>query len=141
MINKTLLIVNLGILFAISTWSAGPSKPAGLSGKWSGTNDTRACQECAKTLHPLYLILNAKGHRLIGSAGPNELQQHVFKDGEIHGNVLTFQIPQPANHPYRPSAIYFKLTLNGNELKGTARWPDHKTIETGLVTLHRVGVK
>lgn len=139
--NKVLLAASLGLVVSVSAWSAGPSKSAGPSGKWSGTNDTTACAECAKSSHPLYVILNANGHSLTGSAGPNELQQHPLEKGEVNGTVVTFQIPQPANHPHRPSAIYFKLTLNGNELKGTVRWPDHKTVETGVVTLHRIGTR
>jgi hypothetical protein len=136
--NKILSVAIWSLLVTVSTWSAGPPKPNTLSGKWSGTNDTRACKECSKNSHPLYVILNEKGQRLTGSAGPSELQQHPFHKGEVYGNVVTFQIPQPANHPYRPSAIYFNLTLKGSELKGKARWPTHKTVETGAVTLHRI---
>lgn len=90
MSKRVLLAVGFAFLLTVPVW-AGPVKAAGVSGKWSGANDTRACKECTRRSHPIYVVLNLQGHLLTGSAGPSELRQHPFQDGKVTGNVVTFQ--------------------------------------------------
>lgn len=114
-----------------------------VSGRWSGTGqveDTEANKEIPdRSPHPMWMILRQKGSEVTGTTGPDPrpTPPHII-NGMLEGNRLTFQIPQPASHPYRESAIYIDARVEGDQLNGMARWPTHNKVLTMKISLKRV---
>jgi hypothetical protein len=86
-------------------------------------------------------MLSQHGSSVSGSAGPDSAEKHQIMNGMVEGNRLTFQIPQPAFHPHRESAIYFDLSAEGDQLNGYARWPTHDKVLTTRIALKRTAAK
>ncbi len=116
-----------------------------VSGNWSGTaqvDDTEANKEIPdRSPHSVSLTLSQHGTSVTGSFSPDPTLHQQIMNGMVEGNRLTFQIPQPASHPYRESAIYFDLSAQGNELKGYAGWPTHNKVLSTRISLKRAAEK
>ena len=100
---------------------------ADVSGKWSGSFAPTAEPDT----HPLYMILQQDKNALTGSGGPNESEQHAFKDGKIDGDHLKFEVPAGEG------VFIFDLVITGDEITGDLQFKREGETRTARVSLKR----
>ena len=109
---KTLCAFAL-FLFTIAPAHAQTSKPADLTGKWTGTFTRTAPDGQTQTINFMFELVQ-KGKVLTGTVGPNaERQWPIEKGGTLEGDKISFWVQQP-DGPKRT----FTLKLVKGRLEG-----------------------
>ena len=86
---------------------------ADLTGKWRGSVESTNSSGETRT-STAYLDLKQEGSVVTGVAGPHENEPHQVKNGKFVNNKLTFTVLAG------DADMKIELTLDGDELKGTA---------------------
>ena len=106
-------LVALAVLLMTMVPAAAQTKPATLTGKWTGTL-TRTSPDGSQTQSIDWMSeLTQEGKVLTGTTGPNAERQWKIEKGAVDGAKVTFQTQQP-NGPQRT----FTLTLVKGRLQG-----------------------
>lgn len=128
--KKVLLGLISGLLFSAVTLIAGD-----VSGKWTGTFVHPTAE--GERSSPICLILKQDGHKLTGSGGPNETDQHPFDNGVVEDDRLTFEVPIGKDK----GTIQFDLQVKGGEITGGMKHGGGEARETAKVSLKRAADK
>ena len=110
-------------LLTMALFAAGDA-----SGKWSGSytgNDGSG--------GTAYLILKQSGGELTGTGGPDVERQWPIAKGKVEGAKVSGEVQHPDGAVYK-----FKLTLEGDSLKGEVELPHDGQTDIGKLDLTRV---
>jgi hypothetical protein len=121
------LIIPIALLAAVSSLSAFQSKPADLTGVWTGTMTRTGGQPGSA-----HLELTQKGADLTGTAGPAADRQTAIANGKVTTakgvTSVTFDATQPNG-----LVMKFDLRVVDGRLKGKVTADaDGKTLEAAL---------
>ena len=102
------------LLLTIAPAHAQTSKPAGLTGKWTGTFTRTAPDGQTQSVNFIFELVQ-KGKVLTGTVGPNaERQWPIEKGATVDGNKVSFKVQQPEG----PTMRTFTLQLVKDRLQG-----------------------
>jgi hypothetical protein len=114
MIIRKVLTLSLALFVAAAPLAAGQSKPADLTGLWTGT-----FTQSGGDAGGARIDLKHKGSEVSGTAGPDENRQAPISNGKVTTvkgvTGVRFDVTQPNG-----VVLSFDLTLTGGRLKGKA---------------------
>jgi len=102
---------------------------ADATGTWTGS--LIIVQDGAEQSRPAHLVLKQEGTKVTGTAGPDESEQHVIKNGEVSDGTITFSVPR------EEFDMKFTLKQDGDEIKGEITRERNGRRETAKVILKR----
>jgi hypothetical protein len=117
---KQLLVLTLAAVGLIA---------ADATGTWTGS--LIIMQDGTEQTRPAQLVLKQEGTKITGTAGPDDSEQHVIKNGEVNDGAITFIVPR------EEFDMKFTLKQEGDEIKGEITREREGRLESAKITVKR----